>query len=133
MASGEGSQAIPLGPEWRNWQTQETQNLPPVTRRVGSTPSSGTNPSLRSVLVPSEVVGLLDLRPAASVFESDPPSFDPLLRSVRERPLRLEPLLRSVRERPLRLEPLLRSVRERPLRLEPLLRSVRERPLRLEP
>src|SRR4051812_360951 len=32
------------GPEWRNWQTQETQNLPPVTRRVGSIPSSGTNP-----------------------------------------------------------------------------------------
>jgi hypothetical protein len=31
------------GPEWRNWQTQETQNLPPVTRRVGSIPSSGTN------------------------------------------------------------------------------------------
>jgi hypothetical protein len=30
-------------PEWRNWQTQETQNLPPVTRRVGSIPSSGTN------------------------------------------------------------------------------------------
>ena len=30
------------GPEWRNWQTQETQNLPPVTRRVGSIPSSGT-------------------------------------------------------------------------------------------
>lgn len=29
-------------PEWRNWQTQETQNLPPVTRRVGSIPSSGT-------------------------------------------------------------------------------------------
>jgi hypothetical protein len=24
---------------WRNWQTQETQNLPPVTRRVGSTPT----------------------------------------------------------------------------------------------
>src|SRR6185503_21391806 len=74
MASGEGSQAIPLGPEWRNWQTQETQNLPPVTRRVGSTPSSGTNPALRSVLVPSDGAGLLDLRPAASVFESDPPS-----------------------------------------------------------
>src|SRR5262245_54695172 len=33
---------ITLGPEWRNWQTQETQNLPPVTRRVGSIPSSGT-------------------------------------------------------------------------------------------
>jgi cytoskeletal protein CcmA (bactofilin family) len=31
------------GPEWRNWQTHETQNLAPVTRRVGSIPSSGTN------------------------------------------------------------------------------------------
>jgi hypothetical protein len=30
------------GPEWRNWQTHETQNLAPVTRRVGSIPSSGT-------------------------------------------------------------------------------------------
>ena len=29
-------------PEWRNWQTHETQNLAPVTRRVGSIPSSGT-------------------------------------------------------------------------------------------
>lgn len=34
--------ASPDVPEWRNWQTQETQNLPPVTRRVGSIPSSGT-------------------------------------------------------------------------------------------
>ena len=34
--------ALPPGPEWRNWQTQETQNLPPVTRCVGSIPSSGT-------------------------------------------------------------------------------------------
>jgi site-specific recombinase XerD len=30
------------GPEWRNWQTQQTQNLPGITPRVGSTPSSGT-------------------------------------------------------------------------------------------
>src|SRR5215469_11445297 len=30
-------------PEWRNWQTQQTQNLPGITPRVGSTPSSGTN------------------------------------------------------------------------------------------
>ena len=29
-------------PEWRNWQTQQTQNLPGITPRVGSTPSSGT-------------------------------------------------------------------------------------------
>jgi hypothetical protein len=35
-----------VGPEWRNWQTQETQNLPPVTRRVGSIPSSGTTSPL---------------------------------------------------------------------------------------
>ena len=33
--------AMPL--EWRNWQTQQTQNLPPVTRRGGSTPPSSTN------------------------------------------------------------------------------------------
>jgi hypothetical protein len=29
--------------EWRNWHTQQTQNLPPVTRRGGSTPPSSTN------------------------------------------------------------------------------------------
>ncbi len=28
---------------WRNWQTQETQNLPEVTLRVGSIPSAATN------------------------------------------------------------------------------------------
>ena len=28
-------------PEWRNWQTQQTQNLPALRSRVGSTPSSG--------------------------------------------------------------------------------------------
>ena len=33
-------------PEWRNWQTQQTQNLPGITPRVGSTPSSGTIRSL---------------------------------------------------------------------------------------
>ena len=32
-------------PEWRNWQTQQTQNLPGITPRVGSTPSSGTKKS----------------------------------------------------------------------------------------
>jgi hypothetical protein len=32
--------------EWRNWQTQQTQNLPPVTRHGGSTPPSSTNPTL---------------------------------------------------------------------------------------
>lgn len=31
-----------LGPGWRNWQTQETQNLPGVTTLVGSTPTPGT-------------------------------------------------------------------------------------------
>jgi hypothetical protein len=30
-------------PEWRNWQTRETQNLVGFTARVGSIPSSGTN------------------------------------------------------------------------------------------
>ena len=35
--------SILLFPEWRNWQTQQTQNLPGITPRVGSTPSSGTN------------------------------------------------------------------------------------------
>lgn len=33
---------IEVLPEWRNWQTQQTQNLPGITPRVGSTPSSGT-------------------------------------------------------------------------------------------
>ncbi len=28
--------------EWRNWQTQQTQNLPFFTERVGSTPTSAT-------------------------------------------------------------------------------------------
>jgi hypothetical protein len=27
---------------WRNWQTQQTQNLPEFTLRLGSTPSSAT-------------------------------------------------------------------------------------------
>src|SRR5208337_780038 len=33
----------PMALEWRNWQTQQTQNLPPVTRHGGSTPPSSTN------------------------------------------------------------------------------------------
>ena len=33
---------FPIVLEWRNWQTQQTQNLPPVTRRGGSTPPSST-------------------------------------------------------------------------------------------
>ena len=46
-------------PEWRNWQTQQTQNLPGITPRVGSTPSSGTN-------ISKQVVGLFaPPRPAA--------------------------------------------------------------------
>ena len=32
---------------WRNWQTQETQNLPGVTPRVGSIPSAATKPPCR--------------------------------------------------------------------------------------
>ena len=32
--------------EWRNWQTQQTQNLPPVTRHGGSTPPSSTSLTL---------------------------------------------------------------------------------------
>ena len=50
LGSDAGPRCIKLmnGPEWRNWQTHETQNLAPVTRRVGSIPSSGTN--LRSGL-----------------------------------------------------------------------------------
>jgi hypothetical protein len=32
-----------VSPEWRNWQTRETQNLVACKGRVGSTPSSGTN------------------------------------------------------------------------------------------
>ena len=31
---------------WRNWQTQETQNLPGVTPRVGSSPSAATTPTV---------------------------------------------------------------------------------------
>ena len=31
---------VPNALEWRNWQTQQTQNLPPVTRHGGSTPPS---------------------------------------------------------------------------------------------
>jgi hypothetical protein len=34
--------AFPV-PEWRNWQTRETQNLVHFTVSVGSIPSSGTN------------------------------------------------------------------------------------------
>ena len=46
LGSDAGPRCIKLmnGPEWRNWQTHETQNLAPVTRRVGSIPSSGTIP-----------------------------------------------------------------------------------------
>src|SRR5208337_2664097 len=33
---------FPMALEWRNWQTQQTQNLPPVTRHGGSTPPSST-------------------------------------------------------------------------------------------
>ena len=33
---------FPIALEWRNWQTQQTQNLPPVTRHGGSTPPSST-------------------------------------------------------------------------------------------
>ena len=39
---------FPIALEWRNWQTQQTQNLPPVTRHGGSTPPS-------SILGPPEV------------------------------------------------------------------------------
>src|SRR5260370_10284355 len=33
-------------PEWSNWQTRGTQNPVGVTPRDGSTPSSGTNPTI---------------------------------------------------------------------------------------
>ena len=42
-------------PEWRNWQTQQTQNLPGITPRVGSTPSSGTNLSPTLKIDPAPV------------------------------------------------------------------------------
>ena len=29
-------------PKWRNWQTQQTQNLPLCEQRAGSTPAFGT-------------------------------------------------------------------------------------------
>ena len=40
-----GSIVLPRNsePEWRNWQTRETQNLVRLTASVGSIPSSGTN------------------------------------------------------------------------------------------
>jgi hypothetical protein len=31
-----------LSPVWRNWQTQQTQNLPGITPREGSIPFTGT-------------------------------------------------------------------------------------------
>lgn len=34
---------MPSVPEWRNWQTQQTQNLSILSGREGSIPSSGTN------------------------------------------------------------------------------------------
>ena len=37
-----GQRFTPFVPEWRNWQTRETQNLVRVTPSVGSIPSSGT-------------------------------------------------------------------------------------------
>ena len=38
---------FPIVLEWRNWQTQQTQNLPPVTRHGGSTPPSSTKINAR--------------------------------------------------------------------------------------
>lgn len=35
-------------PVWRNWQTQQTQNLPSRKGRVGSTPSTGNAVILRA-------------------------------------------------------------------------------------
>jgi hypothetical protein len=34
---------------WRNWQTQQTQNLPGITPRVGSIPSTATTVTLYTV------------------------------------------------------------------------------------
>jgi hypothetical protein len=31
-----------ISPVWRNWQTQQTQNLPGITPREGSIPFTGT-------------------------------------------------------------------------------------------
>ena len=42
---------------WRNWQTQETQNLPGVTPRVGSSHSAATTPT-RLVWLPAVVLSL---------------------------------------------------------------------------
>ena len=41
-------------PEWRSWQTRETQNLVRVTLSVGSIPSSGTSTFLRFANGPQE-------------------------------------------------------------------------------
>ena len=61
------------GPEWRNWQTQETQNLPPVTRRVGSIPSSGTTRLARCAG---------SLLAGSQTSEPKPQLFEPLNRGI---------------------------------------------------
>ena len=69
-------------PEWRNWQTQQTQNLPGITPRVGSTPSSGTILLLKSesalaehsgadVLVQGQIEAAIDVIGHAAGILSD--------------------------------------------------------------
>lgn len=43
--------------KWRNWQTQQTQNLPYFTVRVGSTPTFATKP--QSFLPPAVLLPML--------------------------------------------------------------------------
>jgi hypothetical protein len=45
-------------PVWWNWQTRETQNLVPVTGRVGSTPTMGTNTNNALVVELADTHGL---------------------------------------------------------------------------
>jgi hypothetical protein len=64
-------------PEWRNWQTRRTQNPVGFTARVGSIPSSGTNVSLRSPLLTTDL--------------SDPIGPDPTVRPDPTRVTRSDP------------------------------------------
>src|SRR5262249_27380798 len=41
---------VALKPEWRNWHTQQTQNLPGFTPRGGSSPFSGIHQIISKVI-----------------------------------------------------------------------------------
>src|ERR1700761_793426 len=54
---------------WRNWQTQQTQNLPGFTSRLGSTPSSATTPDRKRNPLNTSTAGA-----AAGAFDSPRPA-----------------------------------------------------------